>query len=216
MIPTEINGKPVIPFMGRGKHRPQGKIIGPSIPTCLDFPSDGNKTVSSLKEALMKADLKDGMTISTHHHLRNGDLVSNEIFKIASELGIKNLVWYPSASFPCHEPIINYLENGTIHHIEGSMNGPLGRFTSQGKMKGVGILRSHGGRVQALKDSEVKIDIAVLAAPTCDMFGNATGQHGPSACGVLGYAKADALFAEKVIIVTDNLVDFPCMPMEIE
>ena len=216
MIPTEINGKPVIPFMGLGKHRPQGKIIGPSIPTCLDFPSDGNKTVSSLKEALMKAGLKDGMTISTHHHLRNGDLVSNEIFKIASELGVKNLVWYPSASFPCHEPIINYLENGTIHHIEGSMNGPLGRFTSQGKMKGVGILRSHGGRVQALKDGEVIIDIAVLATPTCDMFGNATGQHGPSACGVLGYAKADALFAEKVIIVTDNLVDFPCMPMEIE
>ncbi len=216
MIPTEINGKPVIPFMGRGKHRPQGKIIGPSIPTCLDFPSDGNKTVSSLKEALMKAGLKDGMTISTHHHLRNGDLVSNEIFKIANELGIKNLVWYPSASFPCHEPIINYLENGTIHHIEGSMNGPLGRFTSHGKMKGMGILRSHGGRVQALKDGEVIIDIAVLATPTCDMFGNATGQHGPSACGVLGYAKADALFAEKVIIVTDNLVDFPCIPMEIE
>jgi len=216
MIPTEINGKPVIPFMGLGMHRPEGKIIGPSIPTCLDFPVDGNKTLSSLKEALIKAGLKDGMTISTHHHLRNGDLVSNNIFKIAHELGIKDLVWFPSASFPCHEPLIEYLENGTIHHIEGSMNGPLGRFTSQGKMKGVGILRSHGGRVQALKDGEVKIDIAVLAAPSCDKFGNANGQRGPSACGVLGYAKADALFAEKIIIVTDNLVDFPCMPMEIE
>jgi len=216
MVPTEINGKPVIPFTGRGKHRPKGKIIGPSIPTCLDFPADGNKTVPSLKEALIKAGLKDGMTISTHHHLRNGDLVANEIFKIANELGVKDLVWFPSASFHCHEPIIEYLENGTIHHIEGSMNGPLGKFTSRGKMKGVGILRSHGGRVQALKDGEVIIDIAVLAAPTCDMFGNATGQHGPSSCGVLGYAKADALFAEKVIIVTDNLIDFPCMPMEIE
>ncbi|MDO9577699.1 MAG: citrate lyase subunit alpha [Candidatus Cloacimonadales bacterium] len=216
MIPTEINGKPVIPFMGLGKHRPTGKIIGPSIPTCLDFPEDGDKTLPSLKEALLKAGLKDGMTISTHHHLRDGDLIANEVFKIASERGIKYLIWYPSASFPCHEPLIEYLENGTIHHIEGSMNGPLGRFTSRGKMKGVGILRSHGGRVQALKDGEVIIDIAVLAAPTCDMFGNSTGQHGPSACGVLGYAKADALFAEKVIIVTDNLVDFPCMPMEIE
>ena len=216
MVPTEINGKPAIPFMGLGKHRPQGKIIGPSIPTCLDYPEDGDKTLPSLKEALIKAGLKDGMTISTHHHLRDGDLVSNQIFKIANELGVKDLVWYPSASFPCHEPLIEYLENGTIHHIEGSMNGPLGRFTSNGKMKGVGILRSHGGRVQALKDGEVKIDIAVLAAPTSDKFGNANGQQGQSACGVLGYTKADALFAEKVIIVTDNLVDFPCMPMEIE
>ena len=216
MIPTEINGQAVIPFLGLGKHRPQGRIIGPSIPTCLDYPEDGNKVVPSLKEALIKAGIRDGMTISTHHHLRNGDLVSNEIFRIASQLGIKDLVWYPSASFPCHEPLIEYLENGTIDHIEGSMNGPLGRFTSRGKMKGVGILRSHGGRVQALKDGEVRIDIAVLAAPTCDKFGNATGQRGPSACGVLGYAKADALFAEKVIIVTDNLVDFPCLPLEIE
>ena len=87
MIPTEINGNPVFPFMGIGKHRPQGRIIGPSIPTCLDFPLDGNKTVPSLKEALIKAGLKDGMTISTHHHLRNGDLVACEIFKIASENG---------------------------------------------------------------------------------------------------------------------------------
>ncbi|MCF7793044.1 MAG: citrate lyase subunit alpha [Candidatus Cloacimonetes bacterium] len=216
MIPTEINGKSVNPFMGLGKHRPQGKIIGSSIPTCLDYPLDGDKTVPSLKEALIKAGLKDGMTISTHHHLRNGDLVANEIFKIASQLGVKDLTWYPSASFPSHEPLIEFLKNGTIHHIEGSMNGPLGRFTSQGKMKGVGILRSHGGRVQALKNGEVKIDIAVMAAPASDKFGNANGQRGPSACGVLGYAKADSMFAEKVIIVTDHLENFPCMPMEVE
>ena len=216
LIPTEINGRPVIPFMGLGKHHPRGRIVGPSIPTCLDFPLDGNKIVPSLKEALIKAGLKDGMTISTHHHLRNGDLIANDIFKIASELGVKDLIWYPSASFPCHEPLIRYLEDGTIHHIEGSMNGPLGKFTSNGRMKGVGVLRSHGGRVQALRDGEVSIDIAVMAAPASDKFGNANGQRGPSACGVLGYAKADSLFAEKVIVVTDNLEEFPCMPMEIE
>ena len=175
MIPTHINGKPVIPFKGVGKHRPQGRKYGPPIATCADYPLDGNKLVPNLKEALIKAGLKDGMTISTHHHFRNGDLVANEIFKIASELGVKDLVWFPSASFPCHEPIIKYLEDGTIHHIEGSMNGPLGRFASQGKMKGVGVLRSHGGRYQAVQDGEVVIDIAVIAAPTADPFGNANG-----------------------------------------
>jgi citrate lyase subunit alpha/citrate CoA-transferase len=54
-------------------------------------------------------------------------------------LGIKNIRWFPSASFPVHSHLIKYLEDGTIHHIEGSMNGPLGKFTSEGKMKGVGF-----------------------------------------------------------------------------
>ena len=216
LVPTEINGQAVIPYKGLGKHRPEGMRYGPRIATCLDYPEDGYKVVASLKEALQLAGLKDGMTISTHHHLRDGDLVSNMLFDTIHEIGARELVWFPSASFPCNAPLIPYLEDGTINRIEGSMNGPLGRFVSQGKMKGTAVLRSHGGRVQAVQDGEVKIDIAVIAAPSSDAFGNANGQNGPSACGVLGYAKADYLYADKVIVVTDNLVDFPNMPMEIE
>ena len=216
MVPTEINGQEVIPFKGVGKHRPTGRKYAPPIPTAIDYPDDGNKVIKSLKEALVKCGLKDGMTISTHHHLRNGDLVNNKIFDAAKEIGVKDLVWFPSASFPCNEPIIEYLEDGTVNRIEGSMNGPLGKFVSQGKMKGTSVLRSHGGRVQAIQDGEVKIDIAVLAAPSSDFFGNANALSGPSACGVLGYATTDFLYADKVIVITDNLVDFPNMPMEIE
>jgi len=216
LVPTEINGKPVVPFMGVGKYKPNGFKHAPRISSCIDYPADGNKLVSSLKEALKKAGIKNGMTISTHHHFRNGDLIANEIFKIASELGIKDLVWFPSASFECHSPIVEYLENGTVHHIEGSMNGALGRFTSEGKMKGVGVLRSHGGRYQAVQDGEVKIDIAVIAAPTADAFGNATGDRGPAACGLLGFALADSQYADKVIVATDNLVPFPCVPWHIQ
>ncbi len=216
MVPVEINGSEAVPFKGVGKHRPGGRKYAPPIPTCIDYPDDNNKVVSSLTEALERCGLKDGMTISTHHHLRDGDLISNKIFDIASGKGIKDLVWLPSASFPCNDPVIEYLENGTINRIEGSMNGPLGMFVSEGRMKGMAVLRSHGGRVQAIQDGEVKIDIAVLAAPAADAFGNAKGTGGPSATGVLGYAKADYLYADKVIIVTDNLVDLPCFPMEIE
>ncbi|HUX97211.1 MAG TPA: citrate lyase subunit alpha [Bacteroidales bacterium] len=215
-IPLEINGKPVIPFKGVGRHKPEGRKYAPLIPTCTDFPDDGNKLAGSLEEALLKCGLADGMTISTHHHLRDGDLVSNTIFEIASKMGMRDLVWFPSASFPCNDPLIRYLEDGTINRIEGSMNGPLGRFVSEGKMKGTAVLRSHGGRVQAIQDGEVKIDIAVLVAPSADIFGNAKGTGGSSACGVIGYAKADYMFASKVIVVTDNLVDFPCFPFEIE
>lgn len=215
VVPTIIGGKEHTPYLGIGKHRPTGRKAAPPIATCADYPADGNKIVPTLKDALIKCGLKDGMTISTHHHFRNGDLVGNQIFDIAHELGVKDLMWFPSASFPCHEHLIPYLEDGTIHHIEGSMNGPLGKFTSQGKMRGMGVLRSHGGRYQAVQDGEVHIDIAVIAAPTADPFGNATGDRGPAACGLLGFALADSQYADKVIVVTDNIVPFPCIPWQI-
>ena len=216
LVPTEVNGKPQIPYMGVGKYKPTGRKYAPLIASCVDYPADGNKLIPTLKAALKKAGLKNGMAISTHHHFRNGDLIANQIFDIAAELGIKNLTWVPSASFECHGSMVKYLEDGTIHHIEGSMNGSLGRFTSTKGMKGTGILRSHGGRYQAIQDGEVVIDIAVIAAPTADAFGNATGDRGPAACGLLGFALADSQYANKVIVVTDNLVPFPCYPWQIQ
>ncbi|NOU18673.1 MAG: citrate lyase subunit alpha [Bacteroidales bacterium] len=215
LVPTEVNGKPQVPYMGVGKYKPTGRKFAPPIVSCADYPADGNKIVPSLKDALIKAGLCHGMTISTHHHFRNGDLLAIQIFDIAHEMGIKDLVWTPSASFECHSPLTKYLEDGTIHHIEGSMNGALGKFTSEGKMKGTGILRSHGGRYQAVQDGDVVIDIAVIAAPTADFFGNATGDRGPAACGLLGFALADSQYANKVIVATDNLVPFPCIPWQI-
>ncbi|MAT57015.1 MAG: citrate lyase subunit alpha [Ignavibacteriae bacterium] len=216
LVPNEVNGEKQIPFQGVGKYKPIGNKAKPPIRSCADYPADGNKIIKSLKEALKKAGLKDGMTISTHHHLRNGDVLTNFLFDTIKEMGIKNIRWFPSASFPCHQHLIQYLEDGTIHHIEGSMNGPLGRFTTEGKMKGIGILRSHGGRYQSIQDGDVHIDIAVIAAPTADSFGNATGDRGKSACGLLGFALGDSEYADKVIVVTDNLVPFPCYPWQIQ
>jgi citrate lyase subunit alpha/citrate CoA-transferase len=215
-VPVEENGAQQFPYLGVGKHIPTGQRFAPRISSSANFPLDGNKLIPSLREALMRCGLKDGMTISTHHHFRNGDLIANQIFDIAHELGIKDLRWFPSASFPCHEPLIKYLEDGTIHHIEGSMNGPLGRFCSQGKMRGTAVLRSHGGRYQAVQDGEVQIDIAVIGAGTADFFGNSNGVRGHSASGGLGFALADSQYAEKVIVVTDNLVSFPCVPWQIQ
>ena len=215
-IPSTINGKPAVPFQGIGKHQPAGRKYAPPIPSCANYPADGNKLVKDLRTALINAGLRDGMTVSTHHHFRDGDLIAHALFTIASELDVKDLVWFPSASFPCHEALIRYLEDGTIHHIEGSLNGPLGRYASEGKMRGVGVLRSHGGRYQAVQDGEVEIDIAVIAAPAADSFGNANGLSGPSACGLLGFALADAQYAGHVIVATDHLLDFPCYPWQIQ
>ena len=215
MVPRLINGTEHPAYKGVGKHKPTGRKAAPPIARCADYPADGNKVVGGLKSALQACGLKDGMTISSHHHFRNGDLVAVQVFDAAAELGVKDLRWFPSASFPCQEPIIDHLESGVVHHIEGSMNGPLGDYCSTGKMRGMAVLRSHGGRYQAIQDGEVHIDIAVIAAPTADPFGNATGDRGPSACGSLGFALADSQYADKVIVVTDNLIDFPCIPWQI-
>ena len=216
MVPTEINGKEAIPYKGVAKHRPTGTKAAPAISTVMDYPDSGDKTVPDIKAALKAAGIKDGMTVSTHHHLRNGDFVANAVFEAAAELGVKDLMWFPSASFPCHKPIIDHMKNGVIHHIEGSMNGPLGRYCSEGNMRGMGVLRSHGGRYRAVQDGDVHVDIAVIAGPTADPFGNANGLTGPTACGLIGFALADSEYADKVIVVTDNLIDFPCIPWQIQ
>ena len=216
LVPVEINGREGVPFKGVGNHRPQGTKASPKVASCVDYPADGDKRVSSLKDALESVGLTDGMVVSTHHHLRNGDAVGNLIFDAAAEIGAHDLMWFPSASFPVHANQIGHLDAGVIHHIEGSMNGPLGAYCSAGKMRGLGVLRSHGGRWQAIQDGEVHIDVAVIAAPTADPFGNANAVHGPAACGLLGFALADSVYAEKVIVVTDNLVPFPCIPWQIQ
>ena len=215
-VPTVVNGRDQLPFVGIAAAEPRGFKHAPPIRSCRDYPSDGDKRVPDLKTALQMCGLKDGMTISTHHHLRNGDAVALMALNAAAELGVKDLMWFPSASFPSHAPVIDLMDQGVVHHIEGSMNGPLGRYCSEGKMRGMGVLRSHGGRWQAIQDGEVHIDIAVIAAPSADPFGNADGSHGPSACGSLGFALADSIHADYVIVVTDNLVPFPCIPWQIQ
>jgi citrate lyase subunit alpha/citrate CoA-transferase len=215
-VPQSVNGESATPFAGVGAHRPQGRVHGAPVRSCADYPANGDKRQPSLKAALQAAGLRDGMTISSHHHFRNGDLVMNRVFAAADELGVRDLRWVPSAAFPCHEPLIDYLDRGVIRWIEGSLNGPLGAYVSQGKMKGLSVLRSHGGRYQAIQDGELHIDIAIIAAPTADPFGNATGDRGPSACGLLGFGLADSMFADRSIVVTDNLVPFPCIPWQIQ
>ena len=215
-VPTSVNGAAQTPYRGVGGHRPQGHKAGPPIRIASDYPTNGDKRVPDLETALRECGLSDGMVLSTHHHLRNGDRIAVEALETAGRLGVHDLMWFPSAAFPCHAPVVDLMQAGVVHHIEGSMNGPLGEYCSRGEMRGMGVLRSHGGRWQAISDGEVKIDVAVIAAPIADPFGNANGAHGPSACGSLGFALADSKYAERVIVVTDNLVPFPCVPWQIQ
>jgi citrate lyase subunit alpha/citrate CoA-transferase len=216
MVPALVNGRPQIPYIGVGKYQPGGRKAAPPVRTTANYPDDGDKRVPDLETALRKCGLRDGIVISSHHHLRDGDSVALMALETAARMGVNDLVWFPSASFPSQKGAIDLMESGVIHHIEGSMNGPLGDYCTQGKMRGMGVLRSHGGRWQAIQDGEVHIDVAIIAAPTADPFGNADGSHGKSACGSLGFALADSTYADHVIVVTDNLVPFPCIPWQVQ
>src|SRR5499427_9027881 len=168
LVPTMVNGRPQIPFLGVGKYQPRGRKWAPPIRSTKDYPEHGDKRVPDLETALRKCGLRDGMVISSHHHLRDGDKVALLAFEAAAKIAVKDLLWFPSASFPSQQGAIALMQKGVIHHVEGSLNGPLGDYCTQGKMRGMGVLRSHGGRWQAIQDGEVHIDIAVVAAPTAD------------------------------------------------
>jgi len=164
MIPEVVNGRIQTPFMGVGKYQPMGGKASPPIRTAADYPTNGDKRVPDLETALRKCGLRHGAVLSSHHHLRDGDHVALMALDAASRIGAKDLTWFPSASFPSQRSAIDLMKSGVIDHIEGSMNGPLGDYCTQGKMRGMGVLRSHGGRWQAIQDGEVHIDIAVIGS----------------------------------------------------
>ena len=169
-----------------------------------------SKLISSLKEAIEKTGLKDGMTISFHHHMRNGDFVLNMVLEQAAKMGIKDLTVNASSIFDIHEPIIEHIKNGVVTGLECNyMGGKVGKVISQGILEKPVIFRSHGGRAGDMENGSSKIDIAFLAAPCADNMGNCSGKYGPSACGSLGYAFSDAMHANKVVVLTDNLVPYP-------
>lgn len=174
------------------------------------------KLVGSIHEAIEKAGLKDGMTISFHHHFREGDAVLNLVLAKIAEMGFKNLSIAPSSISNIHAPLIEHIKNGVVTAITSSgLRDNVGAAISQGLMDKPVVIRSHGGRARAIETGDIHIDIAFIGAPSSDPFGNSNGSHGKAPCGSLGYAKIDAKYADKVIILTDTLVSYPNTPISI-
>ena len=175
-----------------------------------------SKLVDSIHDALVKCGIKDGMTLSFHHHFREGDYVVNMVMEEVHKMGIKDITICASSLGKAHNPIVPMIEDGTITGIQSSgVRGKIGEAISAGKLKNLAIMRSHGGRVRAIEAGEVHIDIAFIGAPTCDEYGNMKANGGKSDCGVLSYAMVDAQYADKVVAVTDCLVPSPNLPASI-
>ena len=170
----------------------------------------GSKLVNSIREAVRLSGLKDGMTVSFHHHLRNGDFVLNLVMDEIARQGIRDLTVNASSLFDAHAPLLSHIENQVVTQLQTNyMAAGLGRAISQGCMEKPVQFRTHGGRPSDISLGRTPIDVAFIAAPTADPMGNCSGKYGPSACGSLGYAFADAMYAKKVVVITDNLVPYP-------
>lgn len=175
-----------------------------------------DKRIESLEEAIRLSGLKDGMTISFHHHFRNGDKVLPMVMDIIAKMGFKNLRVAASSFTQAHECMVEHIKNGVVNRIESSgLRGKLAKAVSEGVLEYPAVIRSHGGRARAVVEGDLKIDVAFLGAPSADCMGNSNGVVGKSICGSLGYAKVDAAHAEKVIIITDSLVPYPNHPISI-
>mgnify|MGYP004593954625 FL=1 len=168
------------------------------------------KVVASLREAISLCDLKSGMSISFHHHLRNGDYTLNRVMDEIAALGIRDLTLNASSLFDAHAPLREHIKNRVVRKINTDyMSAGLGRAISEGLMDEPVEFRTHGGRPRDIALGITPIDVAFIAAPTSDPAGNCSGKYGPSACGSLGYAFPDAMYAKKVVVITDNLVPYP-------
>ena len=184
-----------------------------------DLQKESSKIVT-LEEAIRRSGLKDGMTISFHHHFRGGDKVVNMVVAKLAEMGFKNLTVAASSLSDVHAPLIEHIKNGVVTKlITSGLRGELANEISHGLMEEPVVFRSHGGRGSAIANGDLHIDVAFLGASSCDPAGNACGysrsENARSICGSLGYALPDAQYADKVVILTDDLVDYPNTPNSI-
>ena len=110
------------------------------------------KMIKDIGEILEKCEIKDGSVISFHHHLRNGDYVLNMVLEEVERLGLRDITVAASSIFPVHSPLVKHMENGTVTGIYANyISGPVADAISQGKLKNVAIMHTHGGRSRAIE-----------------------------------------------------------------
>ena len=214
-LPEKLFGLSLKPYEGIHTSKTSGSRVGTAYQPRYTTRKTKRfyDTIESLLETLP---VRDGMVLSFHHALREGDNVVLPIIEAFASHGVKNLTLAPTALFSVHTPLKEHIQTGVIKRIEGSLNGPLGRAVSHGELEIPTILRSHGGRTRAIQEGSLHIDIAFISASACDYIGNLTGRIGPSAFGSLGYPlDTDSLYADIVVGVTDNVLSKPLTQISI-
>ena len=107
------------------RHNQTYKKAAPTVRGVVD-PNE-SKMVGSIAEVLKKCGIKDGMTLSFHHHFREGDYVVNMVMEEVHKMGIKDITICASSLGKAHNPIVPMIEDGTITGIQSSgVRGKIG------------------------------------------------------------------------------------------
>ncbi|MCB0123795.1 MAG: hypothetical protein KDE58_16190, partial [Caldilineaceae bacterium] len=130
-MPTEISGYgPVTLFAGFNGGTPPSYHHAP----LLKVARRGDSKVMADLETLFRAiPVRSGMTLSFHHHLRNGDGVVNAVLAVAAKLGIKDLTLALSAVYPVHAPLVDHMRSDTVTALDTDyISGPVAEAISHG------------------------------------------------------------------------------------
>lgn len=113
-IPEEIlerTGKEVF----QGNNYKDGKAFQKASPKVTPvMRNDHDKMVKDIHEALVKCNAHDGMTVSFHHHFREGDLVVCMVMEEIHKMGFKNITLSASSLGKAHDALVPMIEDG--HH----------------------------------------------------------------------------------------------------
>ena len=178
--------------------------------------SGREKLLRDIDAAFDACNIRDGATLSFHHHLRNGDQVLNQVLAVAARRGLTGLRIAASSLFPVHAPLVEHMRSGVVSKLcTAYVAGPVAEALSRGVLATPVVMQTHGGRARAIESGELHIDVAFVAAPAADAQGNLSGAEGRAACGPLGYAMVDVQYADRVVAVTDHLCPHPLCPIDI-
>ena len=215
-IPQELLDQGWKPHLGKDSYRDiEFRKTGPKVK--IVNRGTESKLLNSLEEAFRACGMRDGMTLSFHHHFRDGDYVMEQVMREVARLGFQDIKLACTSIGSSAQVVADYIEQGIVTGLTTSgIRDRIGEAVSHGKLKEVAVLRSHGGRIRAIEEGSIRIDIAFIGASSCDEYGNASGKGGKSNCGSLSYAEADAMHADRVVVVTDTLAPYPNKPSHID
>lgn len=161
-VPDHIPGYGAVrPFAGAFAY-PEGRIRTEAI-VMASLPGV-SKLQPDLQAALDACELRDGATISFHHHLRNGDRVLNMVLDEIARRGIKGVHVAASSLFPVHEPLLAHIRSGVVAGISATyISGPLAVALSQGALPTPVVMYTHGGRARAIRLPTLRDEVEHLA-----------------------------------------------------
>lgn len=175
-------------------------------------PGTAAKLLQSIEEAIDVSGLKNGMKISFYHGLHNSNDIMNTVLKMIALKGIKGLTLAANSSLHTNDKRLHpfFLEGVIVADQTSELQNKLEHFFIANNIKNPIPVGTQDGGVPVIKIGEVKVDVAFIAAPSCDSYGNVNEMQGTADGASLKDVTADT-----VVVITGSVVDYPICPIHI-